>query len=103
MLGEPRKKIEKKQPVAAKPATAKAATEEAPKAVANTNTRPYDKPIEVKFDAPLLPSQQFMLAGTVDLVKGESKSESAEVKDYDFTAPLPVSQQILLGLKTKNA
>jgi len=44
-----------------------------------------------------------MLAGTIDLVKGESKSESAEVKDYDFAAPLPVSQQILLGLKTKNA
>ena len=108
MLGEPRKEIKKPAPKdpAAKPAastTAAPAAESATPATKNTNTRPYEQPIEVKFDAPLLPSQQFMLAGTVDLVKGESKSESAEVKDYDFAAPLPVSQQILLGLKTKNA
>ncbi|MBR6892803.1 MAG: RnfABCDGE type electron transport complex subunit B [Bacteroidaceae bacterium] len=106
MLGEPRKEIKKPAAPAAKPAASSAAAPAAQNtapAAKSTNTRPYDKPIEVKFDAPLLPSQQFMLAGTVDLVKGESKSESAEVKDYDFTAPLPVSQQILLGLKTKNA
>jgi len=104
MLGEPRKKIEKKQPAAAKPAAAKAAAgQEAPKAVANTNTRPYDKPIEVKFDAALLPSQQYMLAGTVDLVQGEKSNDSVTPATYDYEAPLMPSQQILLGLKTKKA
>jgi Na+-translocating ferredoxin:NAD+ oxidoreductase RNF subunit RnfB len=110
MLGEPRKEI--KKPAAKGPLQSplkgdanKSSIKEDLEGPSkkNTNTRPYEQPIEVKFDAPLLPSQQFMLAGTVDLVKGESKSESAEVKDYDFAAPLPVSQQILLGLKTKNA
>ena len=99
MLGEPRKKIEKK-PAAAKPAAAAKSESSAP-AVKNTNTRPYDKPIEVKFDAPLLPSQQYMLAGTVDLVQGEGKNETIEKVEHNYEASLPVSQQILLGIKTK--
>ena len=106
MLGEPRKVIEKK-PVAAKPVTGVAPTKTTEASVTSetksTNTRPYDKPIELKFDAPLLPSQQYMLAGTVDLIKGEGKSETAELADYDHDAPLIPSQQILLGLKTKKA
>jgi formate hydrogenlyase subunit 6/NADH:ubiquinone oxidoreductase subunit I len=109
MLGEPRKEIKKPAAPAAKPAASTAAatpaTESAAPAAKNTNTRPYDKPIELKFDAPLLPSQQYMLAGTVDLVRSESKAADTAVEniEHSYDAPLMPSQQILLGLKTKNA
>lgn len=97
MLGEPRKVIQKK------PAAPKAETgAETPKQ-ANTNTRPYDKPIEVSFDAPLLPSQQYMLAGTVDLVPSQTNNDKVEEVEHPYDAPLLPSQQILLGLKNKKA
>ena len=101
MLGQPRKVVAKKVPGAAKPAAGAAKAEETK--VQNTNTRPYDKPIELKYDAPLLPSQQFMLAGTVDLVQGEKSNETVKEEAHDYNAPLLPSQQILLGLKTKKA
>lgn len=66
--------------------------------VASTNIRPYDKPLEVSYDASLLPSQQYMLHGTIDLTPTDSKSESAEGKEHSYDAPLLPSQQILLGL-----
>jgi len=105
MLGEPRKVIVKK-PVAVKSAPAKAVSaspESNAQAVKNTNTRPYNQPIELNFEAPLLPSQQYMLAGTVDLVQGENKAMAVEAVEYSYDAPLMPSQQILLGLKTKKA
>ncbi len=100
MLGEPLKPVAKKataRPAAGK-TTAGAGSAEPAKA-ANTNTRPYSKPIEVKFDSTLLPSQQYMLAGTVDLVQGEKESGAVKEETYDFNAPLLPSQQILLGIK----
>ena len=110
MLGEPRKVIAKK-PVAAKPAAAAATASSAAAtsadsssaAVKNTNLRPYDKPLEPKFDAPLPVSQQYMLAGTIDLTPGESKAATIENIEHTYDAPLMPSQQILLGLKTKKA
>lgn len=87
----------KKEAATAAPATA---AQGETKAVKNTNTRPYAEPIEVKFDAPLLPSQQYMLAGTVDLVAAEQKqSEQTEQAEHSYDAPLLPSQQILLGIK----
>ena len=110
MLGEPRKVIAKK-PVAAKPAAAAATASSAAAAsadsssaaVKNTNLRPYDKPLNPKFDAPLPVSQQYMLAGTIDLTPGESKAATIENIEHTYDAPLMPSQQILLGLKTKKA
>lgn len=98
MIGEPHKVIQKKPAAAPKAETGT----EAPKP-ANTNTRPYDKPIEVSFDAPLLPSQQYMLAGTVDLVPPTANNDKAEEVEHSYDAPLLPSQQILLGLKNKKA
>lgn len=103
MLGEPRKVIAKKT-VAAKPATtaapaAPAAAADKPATAKATSILPYGGQVEVKYDAPLLPSQQYMLAGSIDLVKGESKAETVEPIAHSADKPLPVSQQILLGIK----
>lgn len=64
----------------------------------STNIRPYDKPLELDYNAPLLPSQQYLLHGTIDITPADSKSESAEEKKYNYDAPLLPSQQIMLGL-----
>lgn len=66
--------------------------------VANTNIKPYSTPLVVNYDAPLLPSQQYLLHGTIDLTPAETKSESATVKEKNYDAPLLPSQQIMLGL-----
>lgn len=99
MLGEPLKPVAKKsatRPAAAGTAAAPATEKAKP---ANTNTLPYGKQIEVKYGAPLLPSQQYLLAGAVDLVQGEKENAAAVGTDYSYNAPLLPSQQILLGLK----
>lgn len=64
----------------------------------NTNIRPYEKPLELNYDAPLLPSQQYLLHGTIDITPTDGKSESAVAKARNYDAPLLPSQQILLGL-----
>lgn len=69
-----------------------------PVAAPSTNIRPYDKPLELSYDASLLPSQQYLLHGTIDITPSDSKSESAEGKEHSYDAPLLPSQQILLGL-----
>ncbi|MBO5025834.1 MAG: Fe-S cluster domain-containing protein [Bacteroidaceae bacterium] len=84
-------------PAAKTAATAKAATKAAaPKAPSTPR-----EPIIVKYDAPLLPSQQIVLAGTIDLdapEKQESAGKIAEI-EHKYDAPLLPSQQILLGGK----
>lgn len=86
-----------KAAVTAQTTTSETPVENAPVA-ANTNIKPYDKPLEIDFDAPLLPSQQYLLHGTIDLTPADTKSESATDKDRNFDAPLLPSQQIMLGL-----
>ena len=64
----------------------------------STVVRPYDKPLELNYNAPLLPSQQYLLHGTIDITPSDNKSESATEKKYNYDAPLLPSQQIMLGL-----
>lgn len=103
MLGEPLKPVAKKgsaRPAATGSASARNATAAAEKAKpSNTNTLPYGKQIEVKYGAALLPSQQYLLAGSVDLVQGEKENGTVKDSEYSYNAPLLPSQQILLGLK----
>lgn len=88
------KKIEKKAP-AAKPATAAAKASAAPAQPAKEW-----KPIEVKFDgAPLMPSQQILLAGPKDLSNPVLAGKEVQFESKRTDAPLPPSQMILLGLK----
>jgi len=90
------KKIEKKAP-AAKPAAAKAAGA-APAAPAKPAKE--WKPIEVKFEgAPLLPSQQILLAGPKDISNPAPAAKETTFDSKRTDAPLPPSQLILLGLK----
>lgn len=100
MLGQERKVIAKKAP-AAKPAATDAnqpvGTASAP-AVKSTNVKPYEGELKVNFNAPLLPSQQFLLHGTIDITPDQKQAESAETTNKSFDAPLLPSQQILLGL-----
>lgn len=93
LKGVEHKKIEKKAPAAAKPAASAAAAPAKP-------AKEW-KPIEINYNnAPLMPSQQILLAGPKDIsnpVKAAAKDETFEAKRTD--APLPPSQMILLGLK----
>ncbi len=57
------------------------------------------KPIEVKYDAPLMPSQQILLAGPKDISNPVPAAKEVQFKDKRTDAPLPPSQLILLGLK----
>lgn len=66
-----------------------------------TNIRPYEKPLEIDFNAPLLPSQQYLLHGTIDITpisEPTAKSEQSTAKEHNYDAPLLPSQQILLGI-----
>lgn len=65
-----------------------------------TNTRLCQSPIKINFDAPLLPSQQYLLAGVVDIVPLSTSKASDNTlynKVHNFDATLLPSQQILLG------
>ena len=99
MLGQPHKVVAK--PVA-KPAAKAAATSGSDSAAASaakpTNIKPYEGELKVDFNAPLLPSQQFLLHGTIDLTPAQSAGASAEAVKKSYDAPLLPSQQILLGL-----
>ena len=57
------------------------------------------KPIEVKYDAPLMPSQQILLAGPKDISNPAPAAKEVKFEDKRTDAPLPPSQLILLGLK----
>lgn len=93
--GIERKKIEKKAP-AAKPAAAGA------KAAAAAPVKPAKewKPIDIKYDgAPLMPSQQILLAGPKDISNPAPAAKETIFDTKRTDAPLPPSQMILLGLK----
>ena len=82
-------------------ATATQTAAAAPEAPASHNIRPYAEPLEVKYDAPLLPSQQYLLHGTIDLTPADTKAgeKSGENgKEHSYDAPLLPSQQIMLGI-----
>lgn len=89
--GIERKKIEKAAPKAA----AASATAAAPAKPAKEW-----KPIEIKYDgAPLMPSQQILLAGPKDISNPAPAAKEVSFEDKRTDAPLPPSQMILLGLK----
>ena len=82
---------------AAKPVVAKA-TAAAPTAPAKPAKE--WKPIELKYDgAPLMPSQQILLAGPKDISNPAPAAKEVQFEDKRTDAPLPPSQLILLGLK----
>ncbi|MCR5313473.1 MAG: RnfABCDGE type electron transport complex subunit B [Bacteroidaceae bacterium] len=56
-------------------------------------------PIDIKFDASLLPSQQILLAGPKDISNPAPAAKESEFEAKRTDAPLPPSQMILLGLK----
>lgn len=89
-------------PGAAKPA-AKAALAGAPEkqAAPAAPAKPTKewKPIEIKYDAPLMPSQQILLAGPKDISNPAPAAKDVKFEDKRTDAPLPPSQLILLGLK----
>ncbi len=92
--GIQRKKIEKKAPAAKGAAPAA-------KAAAATPAKPAKewKAIDIKFDAPLAPSQQILLAGPKDISNPAPAAKEVAFEDKRTDAPLPPSQMILLGLK----
>lgn len=90
-------------PGASKPAAkaAPATGKKAPEAAAPVATKPAKewKPIEVKYDAPLMPSQQILLAGPKDISNPVPAEKEIQFEAKRTDAPLPPSQLILLGLK----
>ncbi len=82
---------------AAKPVAAKAA--DAPAAAPAKPAKEW-KPIELKYDgAPLMPSQQILLAGPKDISNPAPAAKEVQFEAKRTDAPLPPSQLILLGLK----
>lgn len=79
------------------PAGAQAAASAAP--VAPAKPAKEWKPIEVKYDAPLMPSQQILLAGPKDISNPVPAAKEVTFEAKRTDAPLPPSQLILLGLK----
>ena len=57
------------------------------------------KPIDIKYDAPLMPSQQILLAGPKDISNPVPAAKEVQFEAKRTDAPLPPSQLILLGLK----
>jgi ferredoxin len=84
---------------------AKSATTQIAKETDATVTAPAKpakewKPIELKYDgAPLLPSQQILLAGPKDISNPVPAAKEVQFEAKRTDAPLPPSQLILLGLK----
>lgn len=73
----------------------------APKAAEEAPAKPAKewKPVEVKYDAPLLPSQQILLAGPKDLSNPVPAGKETWFETKRTDAPLVPSQLILPGLK----
>lgn len=80
---------------------AKAASKAVAKPVAAKAPAKPIEPVVIKYDAPLSPSQQILLAGAVDLEAPEKKdtADKVAVIEHKYDAPLLPSQQILLGSK----
>lgn len=57
------------------------------------------KPIEIDYNAPLIPSQQILLAGPKDISTPAPAAKEVQFEAKRTDAPLPPSQLILLGLK----
>ena len=93
--GIERKKIEKAAP---KPA-AKAGAASASAAAAPAKPAKEWKPIDIKYDAALAPSQQILLAGPKDISNPVPAPKETAFEPKRTDAPLPPSQMILLGLK----
>lgn len=93
VAGIKRKKIEKAAPKAAASA-AQTGAAAAPKAPSKEW-----KPIEIKYDAALLPSQQVLLAGPKDISNPAPAAKETTFEAKRTDAPLAPSQLILLGLK----
>jgi len=89
--GVEHKKVEKAAPKAAPAAGAATAAPKAP-------SKEW-KAIDIKFDAPLLPSQQVLLAGPKDISNPVPAGKDVEFEAKRTDAPLIPSQMILLGLK----
>jgi len=85
-------------PGAAKPAPQAAVAATAAPAAPAKPVKEW-KPIEVKYDAPLMPSQQILLAGPKDISNPVPAAKEVKFEDKRTDAPLPPSQLILLGLK----
>ena len=86
-------------PGAAKPAAKAAVAASAAAPAAPAKPAKEWKPIEVKYDAPLMPSQQILLAGPKDISNPVPAAKAVKFEDKRTDAPLPPSQLILLGLK----
>jgi len=101
------KGVERKDTHNAIPGAAKPAAKAAPAAGAAASAasaapaKPAKewKPIEVKYDAPLMPSQQILLAGPKDISNPVPATKEVQFEAKRTDAPLPPSQLILLGLK----
>lgn len=90
-------KLVKPKAAGAKPAVAQGA-----KAAAAAPAKPAKewKPIELKYDgAPLMPSQQILLAGPKDISNPVTAGKEVQFEEMRNDAPLLPSQLILLGLK----
>lgn len=101
--GVERKDTHNPIPGAAKPAAkpaAKAAAASSP-ATPAAPAKPSKewKPIDIKYDAPLMPSQQILLAGPKDISNPVPAAKEVQFEAKRTDAPLPPSQLILLGLK----
>lgn len=83
---------------AAKPAVAKPAAASAPSAAPAKPAKEW-KPIEIRYNAPLMPSQQILLAGPKDISNPVPAGKDVTFEAKRTNAPLPPSQMILLGMK----
>ncbi len=84
----------------AKPAPAKAAPVKTEAAAAPKKAVVAKEPLVIKYDAPLLPAVQYVLASPTDVAapeKTENKPVAGTPKAINPDAPLPASMQILLG------
>jgi RnfABCDGE-type electron transport complex B subunit len=83
---------------AAKPVASGAAAKPAAVVKPTASAKEW-KPIEIKWNAPLMPSQQILLAGPKDISNPVAPAKEAQFEPKRTDAPLPPSQMILLGLK----
>lgn len=94
--------INGKKPKAKPVAPAAKATTESKKEVTPKKEAAPKEPIAIKFDGPLLPAVQYVLATPTDVSVPENASDNkpvATAKEVDHNAALPAAMQILLGAK----
>ena len=86
----------------AKPAAPAAKAAPVAKSVAPKKEVAPKDPIVIKFDGPLLPAVQYVLASPTEVEAAEKSNDSKPVaapKEINHEAPLPAAMQILLGGK----